>query len=380
MTKRETPARLVLEDGAEFAGWSFGAARAQAGEVVFTTGMTGYPQTLTDPSYAGQLLAMTYPLVGNYGVPLQKKTLEPFCDEDGIPLHFESERIQVSGLVVSEHCREPSHFASSCSLSAWLEKHGVPGICGVDTRALTQRLREQGVMRGKIIVDGADDVTLDSGDRANPVAEVSCSEVRVYAGRRMGEGVPAVPLRIVLVDCGAKANILRCLLSRGAEVVRVPWNCDLAGLDYDGIFLSNGPGDPKSCGKTIATVRRAFAVGKPIFGICLGNQIMALAAGADTYKLPYGHRAQNQPCVEVGTRRCSITSQNHGYAVRAESLPKDWEAWFVNANDGTVEGVRATGLPFRAVQFHPEGCPGPRDTEYLIDEFLRECAHRHPGR
>jgi carbamoyl-phosphate synthase small subunit len=345
---------------------------------------------------------MTYPLVGNYGVPLQKKSFEPFFDGDGIPLHFESEKIQVSGLVVAECCEEPSHFASGASLAFWLEKNDVPGICGIDTRALTQRLREQGVMRGKIIVEGGADVTLDSGDVPHPVAEVSCTGLRVYGRRETVGGVAGAssaeggaedarsaagaggrlppPLRIALVDCGAKANILRCLLSRGAEVVRVPWNCDLAGVDYDGIFLSNGPGDPKSCGKTIATVRRAFAVGKPIFGICLGNQIMALAAGGDTYKLPYGHRAQNQPCVEVATGRCSITSQNHGYAVRAESLPASWEPWFVNANDGTVEGVRSTTGPFRAVQFHPEGCPGPRDTEYLIDEFLQECANYHSGR
>ncbi|MDR3302071.1 MAG: carbamoyl phosphate synthase small subunit [Spirochaetaceae bacterium] len=435
MKKKNIPARLVLEDGAEFQGWSFGKARSGAGELVFTTGMTGYPQALTDPSFCGQILMMTYPLVGNYGVPLTK-TLEPHFDEHGIPVHFESDTIQVAGLVVAEHCEEPSHFASGASLAVWLEKNNVPAICGIDTRALTQRLREQGVMRGKIIVDGKPDVPLDSGYFANPVAEVSCSGVTVYrqrgasgasslaldkkraiitqggvAGRhgrlqpclqsdigdsgggRCGgvspaEGVaedapgaagaggrlpPPAPLRIVLIDCGAKANILRCLLARGVELIRVPWNHDLGGIDYDGIFLSNGPGDPKSCGKTIATVRRAFARGKPIFGICLGNQIMALAAGGDTYKLPYGHRAQNQPCVDVKTGKCYITSQNHGYAVRAESLPKTWETWFVNANDNTVEGVRSLTGPFSAVQFHPEGCPGPRDTEYLIDNFLADC-------
>jgi carbamoyl-phosphate synthase small subunit len=229
-------------------------------------------------------------------------------------------------------------------------------------------------MRGKIIVEGKGNVSLDSGDIANPVAQVSCSEARTY--QQQGGAARA---RVVLVDCGAKANILRCLLARGVEVVRVPWNYDLAGLDYDGVFLSNGPGDPKSVGKTIATVRHAFQSGKPIFGICLGNQVMALAAGADTYKLPYGHRAQNQPAVEVTTKKCYITSQNHGYAVRADSLPHGWEPWFVNANDGTIEGVRSTIGPWRAVQFHPEGCPGPRDSEYLIDEFIADCVKQKGG-
>jgi carbamoyl-phosphate synthase small subunit len=361
-------AKLVLEDGSEFSGWSFGKAKSQAGEVVFTTGMTGYPQSLTDPSFRGQILVSSYPLVGNYGVPVQPKTAEPFFDEQGIPLHFESPRIQVSGFVVSETCEEPSHFASGASLSVWLEKNGIPGVYGIDTRSLTMRLRERGVMGGKILVEGTRDVTIDSGRAANPVAEVSPAEVKVFhpAGSAPDGRFP----KIALIDCGAKANIYRCLLSRNVEVIRVPWNHGLDGIEYDGLFLSNGPGDPKDCGRTIATVRRAFSAGKPVFGICLGNQIMALAAGGDTYKLPYGHRGQNQPCIEAGTRRCYITSQNHGYAVRNETLPKDWEPWFINANDGTIEGIRSVRFPFSAVQFHPEGCPGPRDTEFLIDRFL----------
>ncbi|MDR1178508.1 MAG: carbamoyl-phosphate synthase (glutamine-hydrolyzing) small subunit, partial [Spirochaetaceae bacterium] len=188
------------------------------------------------------------------------------------------------------------------------------------------------------------------------------------------------PIKIALVDCGAKANILRCLLARQLEVIRLPWNHDLRDIEYDGLFLSNGPGDPKACGRTIASVRRAFTLGRPIFGICLGNQIMALAAGADTYKLPYGHRGQNQPCVEKGTRRCYITSQNHGYAVRGETLPRDWEPWFTNNNDGTIEGIRSTRYPYSAVQFHPEGCPGPRDTEFLIDRFLDQVREHRSAR
>jgi carbamoyl-phosphate synthase small subunit len=387
MAKQNRQAKLVLEDGSEYAGWSFGKARSQAGEVVFTTGMTGYPQSLTDPSFKGQILVSTYPLVGNYGIPLKPKTAEAFFDDQGIPVHFESPFVQVSGFVVAEACEEPSHFASGASLSSWLEKNNVPGVYGVDTRSLTERLREHGVMRGKILVEGGRDVTLDSGNIPNPVAEVSNPELKIYLPGAGAENHTSPKAggdlktgrrrpRIALVDCGAKANILRCLLARGAEVIRIPWNHDLEGIEYDGLFLSNGPGDPKACGRTIATVRKAFELKKPIFGICLGNQIMALAAGGDTYKLPYGHRGQNQPCTEVGTRRCYITSQNHGYAVRAESLPQGWEPWFVNANDGTVEGIRSGTLPFSAVQFHPEGCPGPRDTEFLIDRFLEQIKER----
>jgi carbamoyl-phosphate synthase small subunit len=368
MKKRQVSARLVLEDGSEYSGWSFGKARSQAGEVVFTTGMAGYPQSLTDPSFRGQILVSTYPLVGNYGVPVNPKTVEPFFDAQGIPRHFESSRVQVSAFVVAEVCEEPSHFASGASLSVWLEKNNVPGIYGIDTRALTERLRESGVMMGKILVEGSREVTMDSGLFPHPVADVSPEEIRTYRPAEADAG--ETPLRIALVDCGAKANIYRCLLARGVEILRIPWNHDLNGITYDGLFLSNGPGDPKACGRTIALVRRAFSLGKPIFGICLGNQIMALAAGGDTYKLPYGHRGQNQPCVEAGTGRCYITSQNHGYAVRRESLPKTWEPWFINANDGTIEGIRSTQGPFSAVQFHPEGCPGPRDTEFLIDRFL----------
>jgi carbamoyl-phosphate synthase small subunit len=376
--------------------------------------MTGYPQALTDPSFRGQILVSTYPLQGNYGVPVKPKTAEPYFDERGIPVHFESERIQAAGFVVAEACDEPSHFTSGCTLSVWLDKNNVPGICGIDTRALTIRLREHGVMRGKILVGGnsvsygSRDVSLgnavskgnavssDSGIVASygsavpPVADVSPREPRVYAAtprdtiangaNTTGGAGGGSAVRIALIDCGAKANILRCLLARGVELIRLPWNHDLSGIDYDGLFLSNGPGDPKACGKTIATVRHAFERGKPIFGICLGVQIMALAAGADTYKLPYGHRGQNQPCIDAETGRCYITSQNHGYAVRGETLPKGWEPWFTNANDGTIEGIKSTRAPFSAVQFHPEGCPGPRDTEFLIDRFLEQALEAQRGR
>jgi carbamoyl-phosphate synthase small subunit len=361
-TKRKR-ARLVLEDGSEFEGWSFGAATGIEGEVVFTTGMAGYPQSLTDPSFFGQILVCTYPLVGNYGVPGDE------VDGAGIPRHFESSRIWASGLVVSEACALPSHYASVRSLPAWMEAQGVPGIEGIDTRVLTMRLRERGVMRGYIAIEGQ--AVPEAASPVHPVEAVSRRTSALYGSG----GTP----RVALIDCGAKNNILRCLLDRGAEVLALPWNASLDGLDFDGIFLTNGPGDPKACTRTIATVRRALARDTPIFGICLGAQIMALAAGADTYKLPYGHRGQNQPCVDLRTGRCYITSQNHGYAVRAESLPSGWEVWFENNNDGTVEGIRALGAPFSAVQFHPEGCPGPRDTEFLFDDFLALARGRAAG-
>ncbi len=356
------PARLILEDGTVFEGTSFGSPKSVEGEVVFTTGMAGYPQSLTDPSYFGQILVTTYPLVGNYGVP------DSDCDAEGIPLHFESNRIWASGLVVSEVCREPSHYASTRSLPEWLMAEQVPGIEGVDTRALTKILRERGGMRGSIVIEG--DEQPEYAGSIHAVASVSRTEARIY-----GKGGSP---RIALLDCGAKNNILRCLLARGAEVIALPWDANLDDIDYDGLFLSNGPGDPKACTKTIATVRRALREGggatvRPIFGICLGAQIMGLAAGGDTYKLPYGHRGQNQPCIDRRSGRCYITSQNHGYAVRGDSLPSGWEVWFENGNDGTVEGLRSTEYPFSAVQFHPEGFPGPRDTEFLFDVFLEQA-------
>ncbi|GMO45316.1 MAG: glutamine-hydrolyzing carbamoyl-phosphate synthase small subunit [Termitinemataceae bacterium] len=360
-----TKAVLVLEDGYQAEGFSFGASLSGAGEVVFTTNMSGYPQALTDPSFYGQILVSTYPLIGNYGIPKQ------LFDENGIPLHFESDKIQAAGFIVAENCERPSHFSADKTLGAWLASNNVPAISGIDTRELTKHLRERGVMRGKIVVEGQADVTFESGDKANPVAEVSCDEVKIYKGSKYTK--TGKQLKVVLVDCGAKANILRVLLSRGVEVVRVPWNYDISGIEYDGLFLSNGPGDPKVCGKTIASLRKAFNKRRPIFGICLGVQMMALAAGGDTYKLPYGHRAANQPCIDLESGRCYITSQNHGYAVRAESLPRDWQTWFVNANDGTCEGIKSKTKPFSAVQFHPEGCPGPSDSEFLIDRFLDQC-------
>lgn len=351
---KRSRASLVLEDGSVFEGELFGAARPAAGEVVFNTGMAGYPESLTDPSYAGQILVLTYPLIGNYGVP-------PRPAPGSLDGPFESERVQAAGLVVSTLCEEPSHWSSAGTLAAWLRAENVPGLQGIPTRTLTKILREKGTMLGKIVLPGRDTELFDP-DKVNLVERVSTRAPLTYGTGRK---------RIALLDCGVKANIIRCLLARGVTVLRVPWDFDLGALDYDGLVISNGPGNPKRCGRAIETVRAALKRGKPIFGICLGNQLLALAAGLDTYKLRYGHRSQNQPCLDTRTGRCLITSQNHGYAVKP-GLGPDWEAWFTNANDGTNEGIRHRRLPFRAVQFHPEGAPGPRDAETLFDEFLED--------
>jgi carbamoyl-phosphate synthase small subunit len=351
--------RLVLADGTQLKGESFGAPAAVSGEVVFNTGMVGYPESLTDPSYRGQILVMTYPLAGNYGVPGDERA-------DGMRLHFESPRIQACGLVVAEHSEEFSHWNAKKSLAAWLKEEGIPGICGVDTRALTRVLRERGTVPGKIVPeeDGPDlpDVTFDDPNLRNLAAEVSTREPVLYERG---------PRRIVLVDCGTKNNIIRSFLKRDITVLRVPWDHPFDEEEADGFLLSNGPGDPKMCAATISRARNLIGSDRPVLGICLGSQILALAAGADTYKLKYGHRSQNQPCVESGTGRCHITSQNHGYAVDTKTLPEDWREWFVNSNDGTNEGLVHISKPFFGVQFHPEAAPGPDDTDFIFDMFVR---------
>ena len=346
--------RLQLEDGTEFGGSFVGVDVPVSGEVVFSTGMVGYPESLTDPSYAGQILVLTYPLVGNYGVPGDTR------DEFDLPSGFESERIQIQGLVVSTLSSDTSHWSARRTLQAWLDDAGVPILAGVDTRAVAKHIRTEGAMLGKLVPDG-EDVVMRDPNRRNLVAEVSIREPVWY-----GHDGP----RVVLVDTGAKANIIRSLVRAGARVLRVPWDYDFFQDDFSGLFLSNGPGDPKMAERTVQHVRRALDEKIPIFGICLGNQILALAAGAETYKLKFGHRSQNQPCHEVGTRRCFITSQNHGYAVDGTTLPEGWREWFVNANDGTNEGIRHDWKPARSVQFHPEAAPGPTDTMQLFDRFL----------
>lgn len=352
---------LQLSDGTEFHGKSFGYEQPVAGEVVFNTAMMGYPESLTDPSYAGQLLTMTFPLVGNYGVP-------PFTfdKQTGLPDFMESDRIYASALIVSDYSEQYSHWNAVESLGEWLQREKVPGITGIDTRELTKVLREHGVMMGKILFDDEpNNVPEADYEGVNFVDRVSVKEIVRYnegAGRK-----------VVLVDCGVKANIIRELIQRGVEVVRVPWNYDYTDMEFDGLFLANGPGDPDMCSEAVEIIRKQMSRSrKPICGICMGNQLLSKAAGATIYKLKYGHRGHNQPVRMVGTEKCFITSQNHGYAVDARTLDKDWEELFVNMNDASNEGIRHKENPWFSSQFHPEACSGPVDTEFMFDKFVEK--------
>ncbi len=356
MTGRKK-AKLVLEDGTTYRGEMFGASKSVAGEVVFSTGMVGYPESMTDPSYCGQILVFTQPMIGNYGVPAKG------ADKYGFPQGFESEKIHVLGIVIGDLSEDFEQYGHDRTLEEWCISEGVPGITGVDTRALTQQLREEGTMLGKLIA-GRGTLPFVDPNRTNLVEAVSAREVTTY-----GKGEK----KVVLLDCGVKLSIIRSLLARGLSVTRVPWDYDFLPLlkdSHSALLLSNGPGDPKMVPEMVKNVKRAFRLGKPVMGICLGIQIMALAAGFDTYKLKYGHRSANQPAVDQESGRCYITSQNHGFAVRGDSGPSTWRVWFTNANDGTVEGIAHREKPFFAVQFHPEASPGPTDTGFLFDRFL----------
>lgn len=348
-------ASLILDDGTVFVGKSFGYEKPVAGEVVFNTAMMGYPESLTDPSYSGQILVTTYPLIGNYGVPRREEV-------NGLSRFYESEKIHVEALVVSDYSFEYSHWNAAKSLADWLKEEEIVGIYDIDTRELTKRLREHGSMKGKIVIEGGDDIEFVDPNLTNLVAKVSCKEVIRY-----GNG----DKKVVLVDCGVKHNIIRCLLKRNVTVIRVPWDYDFNTLEYDGLFISNGPGDPDICGITVDHIRQAMNGTKPIFGICMGNQLLSKAGGARTYKLKYGHRSHNQPVRQVGTNRCFITSQNHGFAVDNSTLGADWEPLFINMNDGTNEGIRHKSKPYFSAQFHPEAASGPTDTEFLFDEFVK---------
>ena len=403
MMKKE--AKLILSDGTVFCGWSFGFEGETVGEVVFNTAMTGYPESLTDPSYAGQILVTTFPLIGNYGVP------DTGIGEDGLPLFMESDRIHPKAIVVADYSEQYSHWNAKESLASWLKREKVPGISGIDTRRLTKVLREHGVMMGRIILSGEcrlesveflrpsgskraelERATAQDYGSVNWVEKVSCKEVITYkpdmtavarssSARLLPEGRKNSKLytlnsklkTVVLVDCGVKANIIRCLIRRGIEVIRVPWDYDFNQLEFDGLFLANGPGDPEQCDKTVEHIRTFLNNPnvRPCMGICLGNQLLARAAGAKTYKLKYGHRSHNQPGQRVGSTQCFITSQNHGYAVDDKTLPADWEPLFVNMNDGSNEGIRHKSNPWMSAQFHPEACSGPTDTEWMFDEFVK---------
>ena len=338
--------KLIFKDGTEFLGSSFGFDSSTAGEIVFSTGMIGYPESLTDPSFKGQILVLTYPLIGNYGV-FDKK-------------YWESNKIQVSGLIVSNYIDTPSHFESEMTLGQWLKKEKIPALEIKDTRALTQKIRDEGNSLVKMILDK--DVDFYDPNKVNLVAEVANKEViKEGSGKK----------KVVLIDCGVKENIKRELLQRNLTVTTVPWDFDIFEnkMEFDGVVISSGPGDPKMADKTIETVKKLIKKQVPIFGICLGNQILALAAGGDTYKLKLGHRGQNQPAKLVGTPKCFMTTQNHGFAIG--KIPKGFKPWFVNANDGTNEGIIHEKLPFMSVQFHPESSPGTWDTEWLFDFFLK---------
>lgn len=351
---------LLLEDGTKIEGKSFGAENSIAGEVVFNTAMTGYPESLTDPSYKGQILVLTYPIVGNYGVPINK-------EENNLTRFFESSSLHISGLIISDYSEEYSHWNAEKSLGDWLKEQNVPGIFDVDTRKLTKILREKGSMLGKIVVDEEPDFY--DPNEENLVAKVSTSEKKVY-----GDG----KYRIMLIDCGVKYNIIRYLLERDTTVIRVPWDYDFTNEEYDGLFISNGPGDPKRCDITINNLKKAFEQDRPIFGICLGNQLMGLASGADSYKLKYGHRSHNQPVINLRNKHSYITSQNHGFAIDNSTLPKPWQALFVNLNDDTNEGMIHEEKPFFSTQFHPEASGGPTDTAFLFDDFIQRI-RQHKG-
>ena len=340
-------AKLILKDGEIFEGQSFGYEEARSGELVFSTGMVGYPESLTDPSYEGQILVSTYPIIGSYGVPDKK--------------FWESDRIHVSGLIVSQYIDTPSHFQSKMTLSQWLKNEKIPALEIKDTRFLTQKLRDGGAQLAKIVFNK--DIGFNDPNLKNLASIVSIK-------KPVTEGVGKKT--VVLIDCGVKRNIIRCLLNRRVKVITVPWDFDIFSLNqkFDGVLISNGPGDPKMCQPTIETVKKVMAKKIPLLGICLGNQILALASGGDTYKMKFGHRGQNQPCEMVGTKKCFLTTQNHGFAIG--KIPTGFKPWFINANDKTNEGIIHEKLPFMSVQFHPEACPGPVDTEWVFDYFLEK--------
>ena len=358
---------LILEDGTKFRGRSFGHPSEAVGETVFTTGMVGYPESMTDPSYAGQILTFTYPLIGSYGVP------DRVIDEFGTVRGFESDAVHVSGIVVHALQRTHHHHSAVKSLDLWMKEQGIPGIEIMDTRTLTKKIREKGTMMGKISFSEDASPPLDLGGK-NPVKQVSIEESKVYLSHHSP--------RVVLIDCGVKESILRSILSRGIDLVRVPYHYPfdkILAFGPSGIVVSNGPGNPRICTESIQAVREAMETEIPILGICLGHQILALAAGAETYKLKFGHRGQNHPCIDTSTGKCYITSQNHGFAVDASSVAEtDFAISFMNANDKTTEGIVHTRKPVVGVQFHPEASPGPLDTGFLFDIFAKEVNAYEP--
>jgi carbamoyl-phosphate synthase small subunit len=357
--------KLFLADGQEFAGNSFGSETEATGEVVFTTGMTGYLEVLTDPSYFGQIVVFTFPLIGNYGVP-NPKNFKNHKHAPKVDKVFESPKIWVRGVIIAEESLKYSHADSVKNFQSWLKEQNIPAISGVDTRQLTQILREHGTILGKL-GKSADKKYIDELDgRFVPFVSPQIMEIM--------EPENSTEKTIAFVDCGAKNGIFRHFLNRGIRIIRVPFNQNPFELNekFDGIFLSNGPGDPDTMTETIEIAREAIHRKIPTFGICLGCQMLGLASGGKTKKMKYGHRGVNQPVRDKQSGRCLITTQNHGFMVDEKSLAKDWEVWFENLNDGTVEGIRHKTLPIFATQFHPEACAGPEDAEYLFDIFIEQ--------
>ena len=377
------PARLVLEDGTIFTGESFGATRCCSGEVIFNTSMFGFCETLTDPTFAGQILTLTWPLIGNCGVP-------PQTEDRGVRQFFESNRIWPRGLVVSEYSEKYSHWHAVRSLADWLKEENIPALTGVDTRAIAKHLREKGTMLGTIEIAGEDEMAVAAGNsktatdsaakddtdprKTNLFSTVSCKEIIEYEPNADEIGNKKSVPRVVLVDCGTKNSVIRNLLKRGAKVIRVPWNHDFTAMDYDGVVISNGPGDPGFASETVANVKKALDRGKPIFGICMGNLILGKAAGAGTFRLRFGHHSSNQPVQLCGTDRTHVTPQNHGFAIDPLRLSDGWEQWFINLNDGTCAGLRHKTKPFFSVQFHPENCGGPKNSENIYDLFFTKIS------
>ena len=338
---------LSLEDGTKFVGFSFGAETSVQGEVVFNTSMIGWPELLSDPGLKGQILALTYPLTGNYGVP-------PRDVEEGLLLNFESDAMQISGLVVTDYSEEHSHWNASGSLGKWLKDSGVPAICGIDTRELAKHLREKGELRGTITIEGAP----QKPESKNRIADVSTKEPKIY-----GEG----DITVALLDTGVRNNVIRSLVRRGVKVLRLPWDADLTAHDWDGLVLVDAPDDPTPAAKNVA---KALEQGKPVFGVCGGDKLLALAAGGGIKKLEHSHRSANQPVLEVGTNNARITIQNRSYAVDEACLPKDWEVWYTNLNDGSIEGIRHSSKPFCAVAWHPEATNRPEEKDTIYDNFI----------
>lgn len=347
--------KLILENGKEFLGNSIGSNKSTSGEIVFNTAITGYPETLTDPSYKGQIIVLTFPIIGNYGIPHLIK-------ENNLLKYFESDKIHIVGLIVNNYSKHYSHWNAYQNLQNWLENNQIPAISNIDTRLLTKIIREKGSILGKIIYKN--DINFTNPNIRNLVDEVSCKNIIHYGKSN---------IKVILIDCGVKYSIIRCLLKRGIEVIRIPWNYNYSEIEHDGILISNGPGNPELCDITIKHLKKSIEEShKPIFGICLGHQLLGLASGAKTFKLKYGHRSQNQPIINIRTNQCYITSQNHGYAIDNTTLAQNWNTYFINLNDKTCEGIYHKKKPFSSVQFHPEGAPGPLDTEYLFDKFLED--------